>query len=48
MCKFDISKRLFAVSHHPSCGPIFGAGADLFISDACHAAPESYSNLPHR
>lgn len=47
VCKFEIKKRLFAVSHHPSCGPIFGAGADLFISDLCHSGPESYSNLPH-
>ena len=36
VCKFDIKKKLFAVSHHPSCGPIFGAGADLFISDNCN------------
>ena len=24
--KFNIKKKLFAVSHHPNCGPIFGAG----------------------
>ena len=34
--KFDIKKKMFAVSHHPNCGPIFGAGADLFISDNCN------------
>ena len=34
--KFDIKKKLFAVSHHPNCGPIFGAGADLFIADNCN------------
>lgn len=28
-------------------GPMFGAGADLCISDECHERPESYSNLPH-
>ena len=28
-------------------GPMFGAGADLCISDDCHERPESYSNLPH-
>ena len=26
---------------------MFGAGADLCISDECHERPESYSNLPH-
>ena len=28
-------------------GPMFGAGADLCISDECNERPESYSNLPH-
>ena len=36
LMKFDIKKKMFAVSHHPNCGPIFGAGADLFISDNCN------------
>ena len=26
---------------------MFGAGADLCISDDCNERPESYSNLPH-
>lgn len=30
-----------------SCGPIFGAGADLLISNDCNANTDSYSNLPH-
>lgn len=30
-----------------SCGPIFGAGADLLISHNCNSNSESYSNLPH-
>lgn len=30
-----------------SCGPIFGAGADLLISNGCNANTDSYSNLPH-
>lgn len=30
-----------------SCGPIFGAGSDLFISSDCHLYGDSYSNLPH-
>ena len=30
-----------------SCGPIFGAGADLLISSGCNSNMESYSNLPH-
>lgn len=29
------------------CGPIFGAGADLFISSHCNKNMDSYSNLPH-
>ncbi len=40
-------KKLFAVSHHPDCGPVFGAGADLFLCDQCDRQPDSYSNLPH-
>ena len=28
-------------------GPMFGARADLCISDDCNERPESYSNLPH-
>ena len=45
--KFEITKKLFAVSHHPECGPVFGAGADLFICHACDQVADSYSNLPH-
>lgn len=30
-----------------SCGPIFGAGADLLISNNCNTNTDSYSNLPH-
>lgn len=29
------------------CGPIFGAGADLMISNNCNSNIDSYSNLPH-
>jgi len=29
------------------CGPVFGAGADLSISNNCNRNTESYSNLPH-
>lgn len=29
------------------CGPIFGAGADLLISNGCNSNLDSYSNLPH-
>lgn len=28
-------------------GPIFGAGADLQIANACNMNMDSYSNLPH-
>lgn len=30
-----------------SCGPIFGAGADLLIANNCNTNMDSYSNLPH-
>ncbi|XP_014281208.1 serine-enriched protein isoform X2 [Halyomorpha halys] len=45
--KFDIVKKPFAICYHPECGPIFGAGADLFISSHCNNNMDSYSNLPH-
>ncbi|XP_047739160.1 uncharacterized protein LOC108682676 isoform X2 [Hyalella azteca] len=45
--KFPVIKKMFAICYHPDCGPIFGAGADLFISSNCHQNLESYSNLPH-
>ena len=34
-------------THHPDCGPVFGAGADLFICDSADSVGDSYSNLPH-
>jgi len=45
--RFDIAKKTFALCYHYECGPIFGAGADLYISDECHSNEDSYSNLPH-
>lgn len=45
--KFDIAKKTFAICYHVDCGPIFGAGADLLISDRCNINMDSYSNLPH-
>lgn len=30
-----------------SSGPIFGAGADLYISSMCGSNSDSYTNLPH-
>ncbi|XP_022207548.1 uncharacterized protein LOC111064169 [Nilaparvata lugens] len=45
--KYDIVKKPYAICYHPECGPIFGAGADLFIANNCNANLESYSNLPH-
>lgn len=30
-----------------SVGPIFGAGADLQIANACNTNMDSYCNLPH-
>lgn len=43
--KYNLTKRPYALCNHPDCGPIFGAGADLFISNNCNANTESYSNL---
>ncbi|XP_055692926.1 uncharacterized protein LOC129795559 isoform X1 [Lutzomyia longipalpis] len=45
--KFDIIKKPYAICYHPECGPIFGAGADLLISNTCNTNMDSYSNLPH-
>uniref|UniRef100_A0A0P4WD62 TLDc domain-containing protein n=2 Tax=Scylla olivacea TaxID=85551 RepID=A0A0P4WD62_SCYOL len=45
--KFPVIKKMFAICYHPDCGPIFGAGADLFIAGNCNQNLESYSNLPH-
>jgi hypothetical protein len=44
----DIESSLyFLVVVHCSSGPIFGAGADLFISSECNINKDSYSNLLH-
>lgn len=46
--RFDVKKKMFAIAHHANFGPVFGAGADLSISDRCHLDDSSsYSNLPH-
>ncbi|XP_055534431.1 uncharacterized protein LOC129723949 [Wyeomyia smithii] len=45
--KYDIIKKPYAICYHPDCGPIFGAGADLLISNNCNINMESYSNFPH-
>lgn len=46
--RFGVKKKMFAIAHHANFGPVFGAGADLSISDGCHLAESSsYSNLPH-
>lgn len=46
--RFNVKKKMFAIAHHANSGPVFGAGADLSISDRCHLADgNSYSNLPH-
>jgi len=47
IAKFDIVKKPYSICYHKECGPIFGAGADLLISNACNANMDSYSNLPH-
>lgn len=46
--KFKISKVSFILKRcHYSSGPVFGAGADLFISNNCNTNIDNYSNLPH-
>lgn len=45
--RFDVRKKMFAIGHVANCGPVFGAGADLMLTDQCHHNEESYSNLPH-
>eukprot|EP00118_Oscarella_pearsei_P017545 m.174450 g.174450 ORF g.174450 m.174450 type:complete len:490 (+) comp39113_c0_seq1:235-1704(+) len=45
--KFDIKIYDYAIAYHTSCGPIFGAGADLCLSNNCNINSESYSNFPH-
>ena len=45
--KFDVKQSSYAVQSHPGCGPIFGAGADLYISSECNLNKDSYSNLLH-
>ncbi|XP_013172521.1 PREDICTED: BTB/POZ domain-containing protein 19 isoform X2 [Papilio xuthus] len=43
--RYPLLKKPFALCHHPDCGPIFGAGADLLVSHQCNANSDSYSNL---
>jgi hypothetical protein len=45
--KLEIKQPSYAIQSHPSSGPIFGAGADLFISSECNINKDSYSNLLH-
>ncbi|KAJ2944108.1 hypothetical protein O0L34_g18073 [Tuta absoluta] len=43
--KYPLVKKPVALCYHPDCGPIFGAGADLLISNNCNTNSDSYSNL---
>ncbi|XP_053606682.1 uncharacterized protein LOC128673097 [Plodia interpunctella] len=43
--RLPLVKKAFALCYHPDCGPIFGAGADLLISNHCSSNSDSYSNL---
>lgn len=45
--RFSVTKKHFAVCQCAKSGPIFGAGADLYISSNCNTNSDSYSNLPH-
>jgi len=44
---FTADQILFNINVLCSCGPIFGAGADLLIASNCNTNMDSYSNLPH-
>ena len=44
--KLDIKKTLFAISHHPNCGQIFGAGTILqIIGDKVNIFHKRYTVL---
>ncbi|XP_065581334.1 uncharacterized protein LOC136040871 [Artemia franciscana] len=45
--KFPVTKKMYAVCFHHDCGPIFGAGSDLYIASNAHENMESYTNFPH-
>ncbi|XP_060535457.1 uncharacterized protein LOC132707569 [Cylas formicarius] len=45
--QFHVARRSFAICYHSDYGPIFGAGADLLISNNCNSNMDSYSNMPH-
>lgn len=38
-------KELYAIYCHPGCGPTFGGGHELYISDNANSNQQSYSNL---
>lgn len=42
-----MTRFYFYIVFTSSSGPIFGAGADLLISNNCNSNMDSYSNLPH-
>ena len=45
--KMTVKSPVHAIYCHPTYGPTFGEGRDLYISDNCHVNTSSYSNLGH-
>lgn len=43
--KFPVLQPAYAINNHPGNGPIFGSGADLYISNDCSSNNDSYSQL---
>lgn len=43
--KFLVIQPAYAINNHPGNGPIFGSGADLYISSDCNTNQDSYSQL---
>ena len=52
MLSFDLKEKLFPINQnnfiycHASYGPTFGAGHDLYLSDACHNNRNSSAKFP--
>jgi hypothetical protein len=43
--KFKLSNPSYAILSNSSCGPRFGGGADIHVSDNCNTNTNSYTNL---
>lgn len=43
----DLIDTRYAVYHDSACGPAFGGGSDLYLSDCCNNNKSSYAKFPH-